>query len=246
MAKTYLLTAIFVAAVDLLLLLGSGRMMNRSVRWVRLMIGAGMGGLHGWLSLMTGFSFLGSGFWRMVVLIAVGCIVYDFDIPATAVFSLLNLAVNGLASGLGAGSVMALGIVFGLVLLARRGRCYGGHADVTIEHGTERIVLKALRDTGNGLRDPITGEQVLVVSSWVGQRLLGLSPWELAHPVQAVMKGNGLRLIPYHSVGGQGFLLGKRFGNVEVDGVKRQILIAFSPMEIGKGKGYEALTGGAA
>jgi hypothetical protein len=106
----------------------------------------------------------------------------------------------------------------------------------------------ALRDTGNGLRDPITGESVLVVSGGVGKKLVGLSQYEIQNPLETMVKSPlpGLRLIPYRSVGNPGgMLLALPVEHCVMNGKRRPTLVAFSAEGLGRGEVFEALTGGA-
>ena len=105
----------------------------------------------------------------------------------------------------------------------------------------------ALKDTGNTLRDPLTGEQILVAGADVGEKLLGLTSEQLRNPVQTVAgsKLRGLRLIPYHAVGQPGsMLLAVRFQNARIGNRCAQPLVAFAPEVIAKGEMYQMLTGG--
>ena len=105
-----------------------------------------------------------------------------------------------------------------------------------------------MRDSGNTLRDPITGEQVLVVSGSVGQRLTGLTEHQLRHPLETLAQRPipGLRLIPYKAVGQTGgFLLGLRMEQVKVGQVVTDAVVAFTAEDFGRGEVYQALTGGA-
>ena len=107
--------------------------------------------------------------------------------------------------------------------------------------------LIALKDTGNTLRDPVTGEQVLIISPEVASRLTGLTEAQLRHPLEtlAVSPMTGLRLIPYRSVGNAGgFLLAKRFADVTIGEKKQSALVAFASEGLGVGEIYQALTGG--
>ncbi len=83
-------------------------------------------------------------------------------------------------------------------------------ADTFVELEPDRqMQLIALRDTGNTLRDPLTGEQVLVAGADVGEKLLGLTAQQLRNPVETVAQSTlrGLRLIPYRGVGQPGGML---------------------------------------
>ena len=107
--------------------------------------------------------------------------------------------------------------------------------------------MLALRDTGNNLRDPITGEQVLVAGADVAMELLGWTRDQIVHPVETMARGTipGLRLIPYRAVGQSGSLLpALRFHGARVGGSTGDVLVAFAPEELGRGEAYRMLTGG--
>ena len=111
-----------------------------------------------------------------------------------------------------------------------------------------RINLIALRDTGNNLRDPISGESVLVAGADVAEKLLGLTSWQLAHPVETLASGAvpGVRLIPYHAVGQPGGLLvALRFQRAKIGNTFANPLVAFAPEVLAGGEVYQMLTGGA-
>lgn len=115
---------------------------------------------------------------------------------------------------------------------------------VCVEIGGLR--LRALRDTGNTLRDPITGEQVLIVGCAAAEALTGLSAVQLRDPITTLCRQPiaGLRLIPYRAVGNaDGILLAKRFPRIKIGGRAFSGLVAFAPEGL-EGSGYQALTGG--
>ena len=102
--------------------------------------------------------------------------------------------------------------------------------------------------TGNCLRDPLTGEQVLVAGADVGERLLGLTEHQLRHPVETMASGviAGLRLIPYRAVGQPGsMLLALRIPGARIGNAAANPMVAFAPEELGRGDVYQMLTGGA-
>ena len=106
--------------------------------------------------------------------------------------------------------------------------------------------LTALQDTGNTLRDPITGKNVLVVGADVAGELMGLTREQLCSPVESMGALPGLLLIPYSSVGSSsGFMLAIRLQNVKIGTWQGSTLVAFAP-DIFRSEGaYQALTGGA-
>jgi stage II sporulation protein GA (sporulation sigma-E factor processing peptidase) len=199
--------------------------------------------------MLPGFHFLAGTLWRIVSLAVMAGIAFGFCADAIrrgVLFVLLSMSLGGVAVGLERNH-------FASLLLAALGVClmcvFGLKGKVGAEYVRVKIGdmhLTALRDTGNTLTDPLTGQQILVVSAAVGQRLLGAEPGELRDPVEAITKFPGLRLIPFHAVGCSGGVLPvKRFDRVRIGNQQGSYLLAFAPNELGKGKPYEALTGGA-
>ena len=102
-----------------------------------------------------------------------------------------------------------------------------------IRHGEKSVQLIALRDTGNTLKDPITGQQVLVIGEEAARTLTGLTAAQLRTPLETVAKRQvpGLRLIPYRAVGQPGgMLLAMRFSDVKIGNRKTSALIALAPL----------------
>lgn len=234
--------------VDLLLLVAANRLSGYPPGVRRAVLAAALGGLYGGICMLPDFRFLAGTLWRIVSLTLMAVIAFGFCREAVrrgVLFVLLSMSLGGIAVGLENGSftslvLAALGVtlmcVFGL-----RGKLGAEYVQVRI--GSER--LTALRDTGNTLTDPLTGQQILVVSANVGQRLLGLTAGELADPLRAMERIPGLRLVPFHAVGCDGGMLPvKRFEDVSIGSWSGSCLVAFAPNELGQGKPYEALTGG--
>jgi stage II sporulation protein GA (sporulation sigma-E factor processing peptidase) len=125
----------------------------------------------------------------------------------------------------------------------------GGREYVPVEltYGGKTVSIVALRDSGNTLRDPISGEQVLVVSGEVAERLTGLTQDQLRAPLKTLMcrPVPGLRLIPYRAVGQAGdMLLAMRFDRVKIGNRTQSAVVAFAAEGLGRGDVYQALTGG--
>ena len=239
--------------VDLLLLLGTNRLCGFPPGLPRAAAAAGLGGVYaGWV-MVSGFGFLGSGFWRSVFLLLMGIIAFGWNPGAwrrTGIFLLLSLAMGGVATGISRDGIPALLLSAASVwLLSRIG--FGGTAGgreyipITVTEGDRSASMIALKDTGNGLRDPISGEQVIVLGPEAAKKLLDLTEEALRRPVETVQKFPGLRLIPYCSVGQPGGLLvGKRFSSVKLGQRQCSALVAFAPETIGKGQVFQALAGG--
>jgi stage II sporulation protein GA (sporulation sigma-E factor processing peptidase) len=234
--------------VDLLLLLAANRLSGYPIGIKRAALAAGLGGVYGGICLLPGFRFLGGTLWRMVSLALMAGIAYGFSKEAVrrgVLFVLLSMSLGGIAVGMERGSftsliLSALGVCL-MCIFGLKGKIGAEYVQVQIGD----LHLTALRDTGNTLTDPLTGQQILVVSANVGRRLLGLSAMELSDPMKAMGKVPGLRLVPFHAVGCSGGVLPvKRFENVKIGSWSGSCLVAFAPNELGQGKPYEALTGG--
>lgn len=240
--------------VDFLLLLGTNRLAGYPSGPGRAAAAAALGGLYGGVCLLPGFGFLGNLFWRLVSLCLMGGIAFGLG-PGTlrrcVLFVLLSMALGGMALGLGSSSfpalVAAAGCVTALCLVGFQGSAeQKRYIPVELEHHGRKIRMTALYDTGNTLRDPLTGAPVLITGCKTAQALADLTPEELEDPVSTVANRPGFRLIPYQAVGkAHGMLLGMRVEKCTLNGRQRSVLVAFAPQGLGAHREYEALIGGA-
>ena len=257
MVEVYLdLVVLLNFLVDLLLLLGTNRLAGYPPGLGRAALAAALGGIYGGACLLPGFRFLGNTLWRVVSLGLMGVLAFGTGsgtVRRCTLFVLLSMALGGIAGGLGSGSfwslVPAAAGVCGLCLVGFRGRADGGkYIPVTLYHNGRRVEMTALHDTGNTLRDPVTGDRVLVAGAEAARYLAGLTPEELSAPVETMASGRvpGLRLIPYRAVGqSQGMLLGLRISKAKVGKREMGLTVAFAPAGLGNGSGeFEALIGG--
>lgn len=266
--------------LDYLLLSVCGRVTASPRNTVRLLLAAALGGIYAGASLFPEFSFLGGLFWQLVFgvllcLLAFGpgrCLVRQCVVLflLAAAFSGLVLVLTELFSAPGAmvGGRVYYPVSLGVLLLTGGGaygvmkwglsrlRHQGGDvAELEISLGENRVKLTALRDTGNTLRDPISGCGVAVVDFSVLHRLLPQAalrreqlkePAGLMEQLRREAPQASFRLIPYKAVGVEhGLLLAVRPEEVKIGGRREQLLIGFSPVEVSDGGGYEALLGGA-
>ncbi len=239
--------------VDLLLLLGAGRLCGIKTKGKRAVLASAIGGIYAGICLLPGFFFLGNMFWRLVFLFLMVLIAYGYSKSALrrgAVFIFLSLALGGAAYGMGRGGLVGL-LLAGLAIYLLCGfgirRPVGSRAYLPVEltYGKQHLYITALQDTGNTLRDPITGRQVLVISADAAQRLTGLTQNQLASPVESMGLLPGLRLIPYHTVGNPGgFLLALRIEKARIGTWEGSTLVALAPEIFGSEGAYQALTGG--
>ena len=241
--------------VDFLLLLGTNRLSGFPGGPGRCALGALLGAVYSGACLLPGFSFLGNLLWRTVSLGLMGLAAFGWNRSAlkrSGIFLLLSMALGGIALNFGRrdfpGLVLAAVLCWLLCRLAF-GDTVGGreYVPVTLSYGGKTASLLALRDSGNTLRDPVTGEQVLVISGEVAQRLTGLTRQQLENPLEtmAIHSLPGLRLVPFRSVGQSGgMLLAMRFADVTIGSRQQSAIVAFAPEGMGQGSMYQALTGG--
>ena len=241
--------------VDFMLLLGTNRLSGFPQSTGRCAAASVLGAVYSGVCVLPGFRFLGNLLWRTVSLCGMAAAAFGLNRSAVkrgGVFVLLSMALGGIALSIGRGDFPALVLsAAGVWLLSRVafGGSVGGreYVPVTLTWGDHTASVIALRDSGNTLRDPITGEQVLVVAGEVAQRLTGLTRQQLCSPLETLTQRPipGLRLIPYRAVGlSGGMLLALRLENVTIGSRRQSAVVAFAPEGLGRGEVYQALTGG--
>ena len=236
--------------VDFLLLMSVGRLWSKN-GYIRYVIGAILGGLYTFLCLQKGFYFMSDAVWHVIFLLLSGFACFDFDLNGlkqTVVYVLLRMALEGFLSGrnLSVETIIAAMVIGGLLIFGLRGQTNRSLIPVEICIGDRKIRLTALRDTGNGLYDPISGKHVLIVGSDIASALTGLSSEQLQDSVSTVQAVPGLRLISYKTVGSaSGLLLAKSYADVKIGNQKGSTLVAFSPVCLDSSGKFQALTGGA-
>ena len=239
------------AVVNLLLLLCTDRLSGHATSYGRTVSAAILGGVYAGACLLPGFHFLGKFIWRIVsfgliTLVAYG--MYAGTFRMGLIFSFLSLALSGAMVNIEKGNGAGIAIAAVLLILSYFG--FGGRPDGTgyvpieLNYMGKLLRLTALQDTGNTLRDPITGRSVLVVGADAAHKLTGLTKEQLQNPVETMGVIPGLQLIPYSSVGSRGFLLALRLHNVRIGNWQGSSLVAFAPEGLGSEGVYQALTGG--
>ncbi len=240
--------------VDLLLLIGTNQLAGFPGNGKRIFLAAALGGLYAGACLLPGFSFLSNGLWQLVSLAGMTGIAFGISKSALRrgiLFFLLSMALGGLATGLGSRTLWTIVLAAaGLWLMCLLGFGGGSAGDrylpISVTCGEKTIRLTALVDTGNTLKDPISGRQVLVADHRAAAGLLGLTGAQLVNPLQTMVSHPGLRLIPYRTVGkSAGMLLAVQPDTITVEGKPVHMLLAFAPEEIGRNQAFDALAGGA-
>ena len=249
------LVVAFNIAVDFLLLMSANRLTGYPTNLKRCLAGAVIGGLYSGFCLHPDFVQFRNWYFCLIALCCIVITSFGWKRSAIrrgALFVLLSMTLGGIASGLSNINLLPL-ILSGIAILLL---CTIGVADplrgtkyvnVELLWRGKRYPLIALADTGNTLKDPISGSQVLVVNPQIALNLFQLTQNQLLNPIETMQRSNipGLRLIPYRSVGRpNGMMLGLSTDSVIINGQHAGKIIAFSPEDFGKEVCYQALAGG--
>ena len=229
--------------VNVLLLYAAGKWTQGTTGILRVLLAAGLGALLTGLTAVSDSAFLAHWLWRLAILLMTGVLAFGIRPGAWGnilLFALLHTSLSGVSQSGGTGSVLlgAAGIGLACLILGKQRTLI----PVELDYAGQTLHLMALRDTGNTLRDPITGKSVLVVGADTAAKLTGLSPQELSDPLTTIEMVPGLRLIPYQTVGDSGFLLAIWIPKVKIGGKQGSAVVALSPRIFESH--YQALTGG--
>ena len=269
-------------AIDTGLLACSARLCGQRLFWRRLLAAGCLGGAYAVAAVLPELGFLRSGLIKLCLaagmcLLAFGGSRRLFRLTAAfcamgcvfagAVTAFTQLTGTGLMRVPGGGyypvsalALCAVGTLCAAVCRIFFSACAQHSArsfeQLTLRLGEREITLRALVDTGNVLKDPMTNEAVFVLDWQAAARMLpdvALSEQDFSHPPELLQRLSRekpsvrLRLIPYRAVGvRQGLLLAMRCERKEKNGRYIPALAAFSPTPVSGGGEYEALTGGAA
>lgn len=239
--------------VNVLLMLSSAKLCNFAIKKKKLLVAILLNALFGfgcffikkralsydliWVSLLiflaiNTFGYHASSIQPAVIFISMS-ILYDIAISGLAVKKVWSL--------------LLLGVCVLAVLFSNSHHRYKKYVPVEIKYKGIKNTFIALRDTGNLLKDPLTGKSVLIVSGGIAQQLTGLTAQQLQNPVDTIQLQliPGLQLLSYSTIGQpQGLLLAMRFQEIKIGSRKASGLVAFAPDMFFNGCKYQALTGG--
>lgn len=239
--------------VDMLILAGTARLAAIKLQWSRGTMGALIGAAYKGLCMIRAFSFLNHMLLRLFMMAIMGVIAFGCrrsSMRPVVTFMVLQMALSGLVAGMGEVRILPSllgGIALWLLCAFGRRELGGKIIPVELTNRGKTVQIRALVDTGNMLKDPVTGEAVLVVCNKLGIILAGLTESQIADPIQTLMDHPhiGLRLLPYHTVGkNNGMMLAMKIDRIKLMGKNAGNLIAFAPSGLGMQKEYQALTGG--
>jgi len=239
--------------LDYCLVLASARVCGVVLRRARYLLAAVTGALYAALMVLPGCSWLGSGAMKLALgaamaLIAFGgeahwarCAVVFFAVSAAfggAVYAASMLA--GVSPGSG-----ALVTVSGRVLVLSFAVCYAAVSTVfrrraktaarevrtvTVTLAGRSTTVRALRDSGNDLHDPVSGLRAAVLPLFPALHALPDDAVQTLTVLGALPECTGrVVLLPYRAVGVTGALLPAfRPDSVMIDGAPEPMLLALS------------------
>lgn len=170
---------------------------------------------------------------------------------------------NGLYIGTYPIKIVALGAIVGYIVIKSASKLIKGKltrkelfCKILIRLGTNEIIVTAMIDTGNLLKEPITKTPVIVVEK---QSLVTILPKEILENLDSILKGTNqielgeyatrFRVVPFSSLGKQnGMLLGMKVDEVEIITEEGQnlipnVIIGISNETLTKNGLYTALVG---
>ena len=235
-----LIAICLVMAVDTLLLLATAKLRSVRLHPLRLAAAVALDALSVLLGSAPGIPLAKDFALRVLALLLTGVTAFGISY-GVLIFALLNLSLGGIADS--SNQILpplmgAAGLGLACMVLGKDNR----YVPVELIYHDKKLRFTALRDTGNNLRDPITGKFVLIVDADIAFRLTGLTHAELSNPVSNLDRLPGLRLIPYQTVGNHGFLLALTVSQAKIGNRQSSVVVAFSPQILGSK--YQALTGG--
>lgn len=269
------------AIIDYLLLLASAKVAGEPPCRLRFGVSAVLGGGYAVALFLPGMGFLYHPLCRMAAAVLMVLVAFSKSrrlLRQVLIFFALACGFGGgvLAVSLLGGKGLSLGggvfysaIDLKIVLVSAAGcyglltllfRRWGRHSvqrgeleSVALRFNDKEISLTALRDTGNTLTDPVSGQPVLVAEwEWMEELFEegGLSREDARDPAGALERLNQqwpgrFRLLPYRAVGVErGLLLAVRMDEVRLGGaVQEGTLVAISPGPVSDGGSYQVLAG---
>jgi stage II sporulation protein GA (sporulation sigma-E factor processing peptidase) len=255
-------------------LLAAARICDAPAKRWRLALSAGAGGVYAVLAELPPLGFLATApvklafgvllaliaFWGVARLLRVTLVF--FAVSAAAAGAVLGAALIGGDGIFTYASLKVLLLSFAVcyaavsVIFRGTARQKGATAEVSITHGGRGARMRALIDNGSTLRDPVTGDGVIVAGI---DDIAALFPGDTRDKLSAAVKKGAVaaleeareltrtrfRLIPYSAVGvSGGMLLAFKPEEITVNGqTRRDLIVALSPNCVSDNGTYTALMG---
>ena len=249
--EKYLVLAFFIRfLVDFMLIMAAGKVFGRECGIRRGLLASSAGCLWAALSMLPQLRFLQNPIGYGLGLILTGGIGFGVKISAfheQVAFVLLRVGLDGL--GLqqnGLLKMISLMLLSGVILyVVWEKRRFSRYIPVQLFYQGRELRFQALWDSGHTLRDPVTGNTVLIVGADVADELTGLTAHQLRTPIETMGVIPGLRLIPYQTVDSCGnMLLAMQLKNAKIGRKRGTYLVAFAPQVLDCNGKFQALIGG--
>ena len=266
----YLDTLFFInCIIDYLMLLCTAKICSATLHRIQFAAASALGGIYACLCVIPQTVWLTYPAvkiaWAFLLcLISYGCETHFFR--CTITFILVSAALGGIFSALSlsydgvfyvpidAKTIILTfaGLYFVLTCLFHRfpqTKMREFH-DIEIVFREKKISFKALRDTGNELFDPVSNLPVLICEATI---LLPLFPATAvdncqSDPLSFYIAANNfpgcsgkMRLIPFQSIGGHGFLVGFKPERLTIDGVESDLIVAISQQKFSTHNTHQAI-----
>ena len=257
-------------AANCLLLFLTAKICDIRISLIRVLSACISGGLYSVLASIPNFSFLNSTLCKLFSALVIVFIAYGFQksfIRIFAVFISVSAALGGIIYAVclgkdgifsppGLKSLILSFICTSCVILSvfrHTGKTVSETHRINISFMGKSIEFTGFVDTGNNLRDPITGTPAIIISTKDLKTILprdlykiisSFSPADAISALSGTAYSSYFRLLPYSAVGVQnGIILAMR-AEVKIDGKpSTKTLVALSPTNVSDGGTYTALMG---
>ena len=239
---------------DYLLCLLTARSAGLYLRRVRYALASLFGAVFACVAPFPSLGFLSLPGWKLLAGALMGWIAFGAErhpLRCVLLFFAVSASFGGALLALSGGRPLRISprellfsflLCYGIgTLLFRFGILFQPHEkrSIAIEHGGREAHFQALIDTGNSLRDPVSGAHVLIATPQALREILqesaalfeALGPVQLqALSTQIPELAGRLRLLPYSAVGGKGLIPAFRPERLFIDGQEhKDYLIGISP-----------------
>ena len=253
-----------------LLLLASAKICDVFTKRLRIAAAAVLGGIYSLFASVPQYAFLNALPSKLLCAAVLVLLTFGFHrsyLRLTVVFLSVSASLGGIvyAVSLGADGVfstpglnsLALSFLCTVGITAsvfrRTGKQSAETRKIHVSCFGKSTEFTAFTDTGNNLKDPVTGAPAVIICL---ESLKTLLPRELYKLIENSSPANALealsgtahadkfRLLPYSAVGVKGGMLLALRADVKIDGKPSpKTLIALSPTEVSDGGAYSALIG---
>lgn len=93
----------------------------------------------------------------------------------------------------------------------------GQRFEIKLTLGEKTVTTTALADTGNSLKDTVTGKPVIIIESSLARQLTDFLPTPEVVMAGEVPHNSGFRMIPYSFVGGHSLLPAFKISNIKIN-----------------------------